>query len=120
MGMRKEHKKQYLIYCPECQYRGQAERYQSGFGIMLQIILFLCFILPWVIYKILVPQRFQCPKCGNTKLNRLASYYTRECPYCKKKITDRDPECPQCGRPLTGSRNYNSMQVKYTKPTRWK
>ncbi|MFB3896808.1 MAG: zinc ribbon domain-containing protein [bacterium] len=118
--MAKENKKFYYIYCPECQYRGQAEKRQSGGNAILEVILFLLFILPWIIYKLMFAQKFQCPKCGNPKVKRLASYYTRECPYCKKKITDRDPECPQCGKTLTGSRNYHKMQVKYTRPTRWK
>lgn len=120
MGMGKEHKKQYLIYCPECDYRGQAEKYQSGARVILEIILFLCFILPWVIYKIWVPQKFQCPKCGSTKVKRLASYYTKECPYCNKKVTNRDPVCPQCGRTLAGLERYGRMRATYTKQTRWK
>ncbi|MDI6783700.1 MAG: zinc ribbon domain-containing protein [bacterium] len=118
--MKERNQKQYLIYCPVCEYRGKAERYRSGFGIILEVIFFLCLILPWVIYKVLIPHKFQCPKCGNTNVNRLTSYYTKECPYCKKKITDRDPVCPQCGRTLSATERYGRMRANYTKTKTWK
>ncbi|MCX7919392.1 MAG: zinc ribbon domain-containing protein [bacterium] len=118
--MGRERKKQCFIYCPNCEFRGKAEQVRSGFKVFLEVVLFFCLIIPWVIYKRFYPQKLQCPKCGNTRVNRLASYYTKECPYCQKKVTSRDPICPQCGRTLSAMERYGRMRATYTKQTRWK
>lgn len=94
------------IYCPICQYRGKGEPASGAGRIILEIILFLCFIIPWILFRLLVSKKYKCPKCGNTEPHILSPEKLRRCPYCDKVVTDDMPTCPQCGRVISSHEIY--------------
>ena len=94
------------IYCPVCQYRGKGES-SSGTGrIILEIILFLCLIIPWILFRIVVPKKYHCPRCGNTEPHILSADKLRRCPYCLKVVMENMPKCPQCGQIISVADKY--------------
>lgn len=108
------------IYCPECQYRGKPEIYTSGGRVFLQIILFLLFILPWIIYKVMASPQLRCPKCGNIHAKHLADGETSKCPFCGARVPSFENSCPQCGRVVSAGEKYQKTRVDYHKETKWK
>lgn len=108
------------IYCPECQYRGKPELTRTGGQIVLEIILFLLFILPWVIYKLFAKPKLQCPKCGNRNVKHLPGGETSNCPFCGARVPGFETNCPQCGRKLTAGEKYQKARTNYHKQMRWK
>ena len=94
------------IYCPVCQYRGKRELTSGTGRIILEIILFLCLIIPWIVFHLLVPKKYKCPKCGNTEPHILSTNNVIRCPYCQKVVMDNTPICPQCGRVISSQEIY--------------
>lgn len=57
------------IFCPHCNYEGKAE-FKKGWSGCISFILWMCFIIPWIIYSIRRSSKefWICPKCWNDKL----------------------------------------------------
>ena len=102
-----------IIRCPNCGYQGVASKWMSGCGPrLLELFLILSLIIPWIIYKAFVWKKYQCPKCGNTKVEilgkqKLAGAKAGEstlniipCPDCGGKVSKLAEKCPHCGRPM--------------------
>ncbi|MBM4046730.1 MAG: hypothetical protein FJ279_16605 [Planctomycetes bacterium] len=59
------------IRCPNCGYEGPGDYWASGCGPrVLEVFLFLFFIIPWLIYIAFAYPKLKCPKCGNTLVAR--------------------------------------------------
>ena len=60
--------------CPNCGYVGQAKKVTKG-SILIEIVLWLCFLIPGLIYSIwrLTSKHLACPKCGAQNLVPLDS-----------------------------------------------
>ena len=59
------------IRCPNCGYVGPGARWAEGCGPqVLEVVLFLMLIVPWLVYKAFTYNTVKCPKCGNTKVAR--------------------------------------------------
>ena len=108
------------IYCPECQYRGKPEFYKSTASVLLEILLFLLLILPWVIYKLIAKPKFKCPKCGNRDVKYLPGGETKKCPFCGARVPGFDPTCHQCGRRLSAGEKYQKARTDFHRQTKWK
>jgi DNA-directed RNA polymerase subunit RPC12/RpoP len=108
------------IYCPECKFRGKPEVVKSGLRFLIEVILFLCLIIPWILYRIFIPPTYQCPKCGNTDFKTIKGGETSRCPFCGGCVMGFDPTCPQCGRKLSAGEKYGQMRVENHRQTTWK
>lgn len=55
--------------CPNCGYMGQAKKITKG-SILIELVLWLCFIIPGLIYSIwrLTTKHLACPSCGATNM----------------------------------------------------
>jgi uncharacterized membrane protein YqaE (UPF0057 family) len=53
------------MFCPNCGTKGKAKRKTKG-SILIEIILWICFIVPGIIYTIwrLTNRYYACPACG--------------------------------------------------------
>ncbi|MBX6334375.1 YqaE/Pmp3 family membrane protein [Candidatus Saccharibacteria bacterium] len=60
--------------CPNCGYMGQAKKVTKG-SILIEIVLWLCFLIPGLIYSIwrLTSKHLACPQCGAQNLVPLDS-----------------------------------------------
>lgn len=60
--------------CSNCGYMGQAKKVTKG-SILIEIVLWLCFLIPGLIYSIwrLTSKHLACPKCGAQNLVPLDS-----------------------------------------------
>jgi hypothetical protein len=59
------------IRCKKCGYEWKAKYYQK-WNALITIILFLCFIIPWIIYMIWRGKPYWvCPNCWNDLLQKL-------------------------------------------------
>ena len=60
--------------CSNCGYVGQAKKITKG-SILIEIVLWLCFLIPGLIYSIwrLTSKHLACPKCGAQNLVPLDS-----------------------------------------------
>jgi len=62
------------IKCPNCNYVGKAKRFIKG-SMLIELILWLCFIIPGLIYTIRrsSSRYYGCPKCTYQYVVRLSS-----------------------------------------------
>lgn len=62
-----------IIKCPNCNYEGKAKLYTQG-SVLIELILWLCFIVPGLIYSIwrMTSGRYWgCPKCKNRNVYKI-------------------------------------------------
>jgi predicted RNA-binding Zn-ribbon protein involved in translation (DUF1610 family) len=73
-------------YCKNCGFIGPPETYRPG-SVFLEVVLFLCFILPWIIYRaVRLSKKYDgCPKCGapnmipaDSPMSPVAAQYRQE------------------------------------------
>jgi hypothetical protein len=75
------------VVCTSCGYVGEAKRITKG-SIFIEIILWLCFLVPGLIYSIwrLASRYDGCPSCGQ------ATVIPRTSPMAQKFIRENLPE----------------------------
>jgi predicted RNA-binding Zn-ribbon protein involved in translation (DUF1610 family) len=72
IAMKVEKKSGPMIRCPNCQYEGPGKKWAEGCGPqLLELALFLFFIIPWLIFKAFTANKLICPKCGWSNVVRL-------------------------------------------------
>jgi rubredoxin len=61
-----------LIKCPNCQYEGKGKYITKG-SFMLELILWLCFVIPGLIYSVwrLSNKKWICPQCDFQYVKKL-------------------------------------------------
>ncbi len=100
-------------HCMQCGVDGLPKRQTKG-SLAIEIILWLCFLVPGLIYSIWrISTRFDaCPACGSNKLvplNAPAAVAQKEataqirCPDCAELIQSQARVCKHCGLKITGT-----------------
>jgi hypothetical protein len=89
------------LICSACGHIGSSKTAVKG-SILIEIVLWLCFIIPGIIYSLWrSSSRYKtCPKCGGTNLIPLDS------PIGQKLLADQDKTLEQALSEKTPSRTY--------------
>lgn len=103
------------LLCRKCGHIGAPKSAVKG-NFLIEIILWLCFIIPGIIYSIwrASSRHATCQSCGSTELiatdspmahqmraERSAINETRPCPECGEKILKEAKKCKHCGSAVT-------------------
>ncbi len=95
------------IKCPNCGFIGAPVKYTRG-SFWIEIILWLCFLVPGLIYSVwrLTTKSIVCPRC---KYNNIipfvkpdgTSHDEKICPYCAETIKAAAKICKHCSKEVT-------------------
>ena len=107
------------MICQNCGTRGEPKTVVKG-SLIIEIILWLCFIIPGIIYSVwrMTSTQPVCPSCKHPSMigvgtpigKNLANQYgkqgvedvckTRPCPFCHAEISATASVCSKCGKVL--------------------
>ncbi len=101
-----------VYVCRDCGYRGKALKAYKG-SLLIEIILWCCFIVPGLIYSIYRASSSQkvCRNCRHpsiipasspilTNQDTHSSHQLKECPSCAELIRKQARKCRFCGHRL--------------------